>query len=184
MADRYILMKTLLRSNIESKNESTIKSKTDRKKFNILIVDDDRFSGESLRDLIMYRNRHDVTYIDEGMKFINRLNETSFDLIFMDYHTDEIDPSDDDINGAYFTKLARECYSFNAPVYAYTGDNSIEAIQDFKEAKFEGAFIKPVDHTLINSFFDIIETNDMAYRSKLSKLSKLSAKHRNFIYFS
>lgn len=171
MTDRYILTKTPKRTKI------------DRKKFNVLIVDDDISSGESLRDLISCRD-HTVTYIDEGMKFINRLSEETFDIIFMDYHTDEIDPSDPTINGAYFTKLARECYNFDAPVYAYTGDNSFEAIQDFKDNKFKGVFVKPVDYALINSFFECIETTGDTLNTLNKSLSRLAMKHRNFIYFS
>lgn len=204
----------------------------------VLIVDDDKDSGESLRDIIKYRG-HDVTLLDEGMKFVNRMNEEEFDIIFMDYHTNDFpehikpnklnksdkeselydsDNSSDSrnsdkesdnanqiresITGTYVTKLARECYDFETPVYAYTGDNSNEAIEDFKNSHFKGVFVKPVDSLLINTFFEIIEKetinredNDNITKSKSlinlsnlskstnSKLHRLSTKNKHFIFF-
>lgn len=214
----------------------------------ILIVDDDKNSGESLRDIIRYRG-HDVTLLDEGMKFVNRMNEERFDLILMDYHTNEIpdldqmldgdrqedtdkktssrshnkrnismtgdddsdvedesdtesddsmgnqisDPNEsehDEITGTYVTNLARECYGFDTPVFAYTGDNSSDAIQDFQDSNFKGVLVKPVDVLLINSFFDIIEHERESTKSLTtfspstnSKLRKLAMKNSNFIFF-
>jgi CheY-like chemotaxis protein len=195
----------------------------------ILIVDDDKNSGESLRDIIRYRG-HSVTLLDEGMKFVNRMNEEEFDLIFMDYHTNEINPDareadrtismmgDDDsdmvddedtcsesreadsevsdgsekeeITGTYVTKLARECYNFDTPVFAYTGDSSSEAIQDFQDSNFKGVFVKPVDAQLINSFFEIMEREYDQHDSLTTftgaantKLRRLAMKNNNFIFF-
>jgi CheY-like chemotaxis protein len=185
----------------------------------VLIVDDDKNSGESLRDIIKYRG-HDVTLLDEGMKFVNRMNEEKFDIIFMDYHTNDFPESDklneynkysnsndsdksnkiqENITGTYVTKLARECYNFETPVYAYTGDNSTEVIEDFKNSNFKGIFVKPVDSSLINTFFEIIEKDiiiednekDEEMHNSLitlstdtnTKLRKLSIKNKNFIFF-
>lgn len=213
--------------------------------FRVLIVDDDKNSGESLRDIIEFRGHH-ITLLDEGMKFINRINEESFDVIFMDYHTNEISnveqyndldslhsinyqnkgslqidskisimgsknsdficnedmdtnyldssndalDEDEEITGTYITKLAHECYDFNSPIFAYTGDSSSEAIQDFQDSNFKGVFIKPVDAQLINSFFEIMErekddteTLTSFSNSTNSKLQRLAMKNNNFIFF-
>lgn len=216
----------------------------------VLIVDDDKNSGESLRDIIQYRNHH-VTLLDEGMKFVNRMNEETFDIIFMDYHTNEIpntdqdqvsddydnsispsesvimadrvismmgsddsdvvddedtesdysdhsvvsleggeDDDEEEITGTYITKLARECYDFDSPVFAYTGDSSSEAIQDFQDSHFKGVFVKPVDVHLINSFFEVMEREKDESESITSfsattnsKLRRLAMKNNNFIFF-
>ena len=83
-------------SNIYIKNsavdDSTTSYRCNGGGLNVVIVDDDKNSGESLKDVIKYRG-HNVTLIDEGMKFINRISNNSekIDIIFMDYHTNEID---------------------------------------------------------------------------------------------
>lgn len=193
----------------------------------VLIVDDDKGSGESLRDIVQYRG-HNVTLLDEGMKFVNRMNEENFDIIFMDYHTNDIENIDDDfdtnsiesndsndthlnisnnlcgasddsqdvlsdkdeITGTYVSKLAHECYDFNTPIFAYTGDSSEEALKDFQESNFKGVFIKPVDAQLINSFFEIIErekeeTNTLMEFSaaSIAKMRRLAMKNNCFIFF-
>ena len=181
----------------------------------ILIVDDDKNSGESLKSMIQYRG-HDVTLLDEGMKFVNRMNEETFDIIFMDYHTNElnnnsnvnnkdsvpnysmnsnesidgISESDDEITGTYISKLAHECYDFTTPIFAYTGDNSTNAIKDFQVSNFNGVFVKPVDINLINSFLEIMEIERNENKDILnighitnSKLKRLSMKYNNFMYF-
>jgi CheY-like chemotaxis protein len=150
------------------------KRENDNKKLNILIVDDDINSGESLRDLIKIRG-HDVVLIDEGMKCINRCYENTFDIIFMDYHIN--DPVDN-MNGNEITKLIRECFDINTSIYAYTGDNSNKALEEFKNNKLNGVFIKPVSPMLINEFFEIIEL-----KYNISKLSKLARKNKSFIVF-
>lgn len=225
----------------------------------VLIVDDDKNSGESLRDIIKYRG-HDVTLLDEGMKFVNRIGGSAtsdtFDIIFMDYHTNEIDrefdestgsvrssssesigsvksacslsklssssnsisssnrkiciadsdsednievtqqhtdyEESDEITGTYITRLAHDCFDIQIPMFGYTGDNSNRAIQDFKDSKFKGVFIKPVSASLINSFFEIIEaekrnqksdSTDIFSRTTTMALRKLSMKNKNIVIF-
>lgn len=231
-------------------DDSASTCKDSQTKLRILIVDDDKNSGESLRDLVSYRG-HNVTLLDEGMKFVNRMNEEQFDLIFMDYHTNDLhdldldlvsdeedvspkadrtinmmgysessdDESDseedegdeggegskvghngedntdgihrtgnykDEITGTYVANLARECYGMDIPIFAYTGDNSTEAIDDFKASDFKGVFVKPVNPALINDFFDIIEKEaDIKVISSggNSKLRRLGIRSKNFIFF-
>lgn len=221
-------------SNVQNINNGDSASicKDTQTQLKILIVDDDKSSGESLRDIVIYRG-HTVTLLDEGMKFVNRMNEEKFDLIFMDYHTndlydldeelgkesddneshdshekyvsrrkidlmgasdssessgDELDESETvtEITGTYVANLARECYGLDAPIFAYTGDNSAEALKDFQEAKFKGVFVKPVEPFLINGFFDVIEKEKELTSMSTSanaKLRRLSVKSKNFIFF-
>ena len=251
---------TLIKSNSRSMNtDDSIASYKNRIGcLKVLIVDDDKNSGESLRDIIKYRG-HDVTLLDEGMKFVNRIggSDTSdtFDIIFMDYHTNEIEhdiehdeagsvssnsssssssaksaksaksarpnrkiclaesesdtesdtdgsitvghrssehAESDEITGTYITRLAHDCFDIQIPMFGYTGDSSNSALQDFKDSKFKGVFIKPVSASLINSFFEIIEAekrnqvsdkSNKFSRSTTMALRKLSMKNKNIVIF-
>lgn len=146
-------------------------------KLDILIVDDDEFPRESLKDIIKMRE-HNVTTLDEGLKCINRCSERKFDIIFMDYHIKDMN-DEDELNGADVTKLVKECFGNDTMVYAYTGDNSTEAIKTFKKNNFQGAFIKPVRPELIHEFLKIVEKDP----HNKSQLSKLALKNKNFMYF-
>jgi CheY-like chemotaxis protein len=142
---------------------------------NILIVDDDEYSRESLKDIIEMRD-HKVTVLDEGMKCVNRCSENTYDLIFMDYHINDLDG---EINGTDVVQMVREYFDINTPVYAYTGDNSLKAITDFKNNNMKGAFIKPVDPRLMCDFLKIIEKSI----NDLRQLPKLARRHKNFMFF-
>ena len=222
MSDHTI--KVINSSNMEE-DDSISQYKEQREVIRVLIVDDDKSSGEALKTIIGYRG-HEVTLLDEGMKFVNRMNEEEFDIIFMDYHTNEFsedhknevmgndneirnihiladsneysesdsihgeDDYDEDVTGTYVTKLAKECYDFDTPVFAYTGDDSVEAQDDFKESGFKGALIKPINMTLINDFFEILEKELEKNNSLVgidinsrTKLRKLAMKNKNFIFF-
>lgn len=143
---------------------------------NVLIVDDDDGARESLKELIESRG-HNVTSIDEGMKCVNRCYDNKFDIIFMDYHIDDIGCK---INGIDVVKLVRDCFDMNPLIYAYTGDNTARVIDNFKNNNINGAFIKPIDHTLINEFLFIVEQ----YNDNPSLLSRLAMKKKNFMYFN
>ena len=145
------------------------------KKLNILIVDDDENSRESLRYILSSKG-HNITTLDEGMKCVNRCSNIKFDLIFMDYHINDLDGT---ITGTDITKMVKECFEIDTPIYAYTGDNSRDAINDFKRNNMKGAFIKPVDPLLIYNFLQINEkdNNNNIY------LPRLARKNKNFMYF-
>jgi len=64
-------------------------------------------------------------------------------------------------------------------IYAYTGDNTSKAIEEFKMNKMKGAFIKPVEPSLIAEFFKIAEIN----LDDSVQFRRLSIKKKNFIYF-
>jgi CheY-like chemotaxis protein len=148
------------------------------KKLNILIVDDDKNSRESLRDILVIRG-HNVITLDEGMKCINRCSDNHFDIIFMDYHINEIESDVGELTGTDIIRLLKDCYNQDSIMYAYTGDNSQEAIKDFKDTEITGMFIKPVDMNLINDFLRIIDNNINDH----ANLRKLAIKNKNFIYF-
>jgi len=148
------------------------------KKLNILIVDDDTYSRESLQDIIKTRG-HNVTALDEGMKCINRCSNQNYDIIFMDYHMDTLGEDLGEIDGATITNMLNECFEKDYIIYAYTGDNSAEAIKHFKDNNMKGVFVKPVEPSLIIDFLKIMESNTESNRM----LTRLSMKNKNFMYF-
>lgn len=151
----------------------------EQRKLNILIVDDDENSRESLKDIITGRG-HNVQALDEGMKCVNRCSECTFDMIFMDYHINELEGDmNNELYGTDVTQMVRECFDIDTIIYAYTGDNSMNAVNDFKKNNMKGAFIKPVTPGLMNEFFTIVEKN----MDDVTQLSKLSLKRKNFMYF-
>lgn len=152
--------------------------KDSTKKLNILIVDDDKSSRESLRDMLKTRG-HDITTIDEGMKCVNRCADNKYDIIFMDYHMDDLGDELGEIDGTTVTQIVRECFDAECVVYAYTGDNSLDAVKQFKENNFKGAFIKPVEPSLISEFLKIIEKN----MDDQVQLSRLSMRRKSFMFF-
>lgn len=162
--------------NIKKKDHNS-KYKEKSKKLKILIVDDDENARESLKDLIELRG-HKVSVLDEGLKCVNRCSENNFDIIFMDYHINDLDG---EVNGTVIAHMINDYLDVNTIMYAYTGDNSTQAIKDFKKNKLNGAFIKPVNPELMFDFLRIIEkSSDLD--DKL-KLMKLSLKNKNFMYF-
>ena len=150
--------------------------KPSKRKLNILIVDDDEQSRYSMRDIIETRG-HNVVTLDEGMKCVNRCSESTFDIIFMDYHINDLDG---ELDGTDVIRMVRECFNVESIMYAYTGDNSMNAINIFKNNNMKGAFIKPVSPELINEFLSITENNI----DDSVQLSKLSMKRKNFMYFT
>lgn len=146
------------------------------KRLNILIVDDDENSRESLKYILSSRG-HSVTTLDEGMKCVNRCSSNKYDIIFMDYHINDLDGT---ISGTDISTMVKECFDIDTPIYAYTGDNSRGAIDDFKRNNMKGAFIKPVDPSLIYNFLQINENK----QSTNIYLPRLARKNKNFIYFN
>lgn len=151
------------------------------KKLNILVVDDEKDSRESITDIIKLRG-HNVISLDEGMKCVNRCHKNKYDLILMDYHINDIDGSIGELTGADIIRTLRECFDIDSKIYAYTGDNTNKTIDDLKSANFNGALIKPINPKIIGEFLKILETTNN--QNDIGKtLRNLSIKSKNFIYF-
>lgn len=146
----------------------------DNIKLNILIVDDDEHSRESLRYILSIAG-HNITTLDEGMKCLNRCSTNRFDLIFMDYHINDLDG---EITGSDISKMIKEYFEIDTPIYAYTGDNSLQAINEFKKNNMTGAFIKPVEPSLIHNFL-----KQVSIKKYNTQLPILARKNKNFLYF-
>lgn len=123
-----------------------------KKKLNILIVDDDNNSSELFKEYLTIRG-HNVYTLDEGVKCISSCMKNKYDIIFLDYHIGDID-------GVELADCLIDVLKTESLIYAYTGDNSIDAIKKFKEIGMNGVIIKPINLTEINNIIiDIEEKN-------------------------
>ena len=59
------------------------------KTLSILIVDDDELSSSYFKKILELRG-HIVTTLNEGIRCVSKINQNKYDLIFMDYHIDDI----------------------------------------------------------------------------------------------
>ena len=104
-----------------------------KKKLNILIVDDDINSLTLFKEILELRG-HNVIALDEGMKCISKCINSTFDIIFVDYHIGDID-------GVELTDCLKDVLHTESIIFAYTGDNSKTAIERFKNIGMKGAII-------------------------------------------
>ena len=130
--------------------QTTTRNQYDRKKtLDILIVDDDKSALKYFEKILQLRG-HNVTIIDEGIRCVSKCLDNHYDIIFMDYHID-------DITGDELTSIIKDDYSNNSKVFAYTGDKSKNAIESFKHSGMIGAMIKPVNIELFGEIMYILE---------------------------
>jgi CheY-like chemotaxis protein len=128
-----------------------------KKKLDILIVDDDTNSSELFKELLSLRG-HNVSSIDEGVKCISNCMKNKYDIIFLDYHIGDID-------GVELADCLKDVLKSEALIYAYTGDNSPEAIKKFKEIGMNGAIIKPINIKTINNILIDIEQHNISVKN-------------------
>jgi len=110
--------------------------KNKKKIYNILIVDDDNETAQNFKLILSFRG-HNVYVVNDGLKCITQCKEKIFDIIFLDYHMEELD-------GAQVAQLVKDDKK-RTLIFAYTGDSSTKAINEFKEAGMNGAIVKPID---------------------------------------
>jgi len=106
------------------------------KKFNILIVDDDKISAELFQDFLALRG-HNVSSANEGVKCISQCLKNNYDIIFLDYHIG-------DINGVELADCLKSALNVKSKIYAYTGDDSPDSMKKFREIGMNGVVIKPL----------------------------------------
>jgi CheY-like chemotaxis protein len=91
--------------------------------------------------------------------------KNKYDIIFLDYHIGDID-------GVELADCLKDVLKSNALIYAYTGDNSPEAIKRFQEIGMNGAIIKPINIKTINNILIDIEQQNITIK-----------KNNNYVYF-
>lgn len=113
----------------------------------VLVVDDTEINLMIVEDLLEPLEMTVDTAIS-GKDAIELVKKNTYHAIFMDYMMPELD-------GAQTTKQIRSlaseyAYCENLPIIALSGDNSEEAIQQFKDAGMNDFAVKPVDPIRLN----------------------------------
>jgi len=148
---------------------TSAKSQIIRKVLSILIVDDDLDIADNLRKLLELRG-HNVVVVDDGMRCITHCKdkERHYDIVFMDYHMDGLD-------GAQVADIVKSD-THKTLIFAYTGDNSQRAINDFKQVGMDGAIIKPIDIKCIELLMSKLEQCTVLDNCTIKYLHKQSSK--------
>jgi CheY-like chemotaxis protein len=118
-----------------------------KKKLQVLIVDDDINVANLLKEYIELRG-HIVTIVDEGVRSITLCSDNKYDIVLLDYHLKGID-------GVEVANIISDYIHEKTLLFAFTGDNSKQAINKFQINNMDGVIIKPVDIAAI----DILLTN-------------------------
>lgn len=139
-----------------------------KSKLHILIVDDDANSSELFKSIIEMRG-HRVDILNEGIRCINLIQHNTYDVIFMDYHIADID-------GVQLTECIRDILKVKSLIFAYTGDDSDDAVNLFKLNGMNGAIIKPLNLNMINQLMSSIENGNSDKSNIVHKLTKLNSK--------
>lgn len=126
-----------------------------KKKINVLIVDDDELSTELFKEYLLICG-HNVLSLNEGVKCISSCMKNNFDIIFLDYHIGDID-------GIELADCLKDVLKTKSKIYAYTGDNNPESIKKFKDIGINGVLIKPIDLNKINNIIINFENNKNTY---------------------
>lgn len=142
-----------------------------RKTFDILIVDDDLEVADNFKQILELRG-HRVTVVDDGLRCITHCldSEKHYDIVFMDYHMEGLD-------GARVTEIVKYDSNKNKTlIFAYTGDNSIKAIDDFKQVGMDGAIIKPVSIKNLELLLDKLELSLVLDTEVVKSIDKKTAR--------
>lgn len=149
------------------------KNHLQRKSYNILIVDDDVDVARTLKTLLELRGHH-ITIVDDGLRCIThcRDRERHYDIVFMDYHMEGLDGAE----VAEIVKSGDALHDKKTLIFAYTGDNSQDALTEFKQAGMDGAIIKPVDIASIELLMGRLEQSCLLDSSTISTLRRRSSR--------
>jgi len=153
----------------------TEKNQLRRKIFNILIVDDDVDVAENLQKLLELRG-HNITIVDDGLRCITHCKDKDkyYDIIFLDYHMDGLD-------GAEVADIVKQDGK-KTLIFAYTGDSSQRALNDFKEVGMDAVIIKPIDIKSIDLLMTKLEQTQILNSSVIKNITKKSS--RSILFFS
>ena len=150
------------------------KLKHPRRQFQILIVDDDIGIAETFGEILKQRG-HNITIAHKGTSCINKCLNSNYDIIFLDFHLT-------DINGTDITDMLKNSCNNNSIIFAFTGDDSISAINQFKNIGMTGAIIKPIDLPLINNFMNSLELRNSVDTRVVSNIPDPKYKKQLFVF--
>lgn len=145
-----------------------------RQQFKILIVDDDQMLAESFAEILKIRG-HNITVANEGVSCVSKCQNSEYDIIFMDFHMD-------DINGVDVTDVIKNVCRNNSIIFAFTGDDSQMALTKFKNIGMDGAIIKPFDIDTINKLMNSLELRTTIDKRVINAIKELKTRKDLFIF--
>lgn len=151
-----------------------LKKQNINKQFKILIVDDDTNTAESFGEILQERG-HNITVANESVSCIGKCQNHHYDIIFMDFHLNDID-------GVDTTDLIKNIYCNKSLIFAFTGDDSHCALSKFKNIGMDGAIIKPLNIDLINKFMNTLELRHDIDKHVIKNIKDLKMKKQLFIF--
>lgn len=155
-------------------NFSVTKTKQSNQCFSILIVDDDKIVSNIFGEILSNRG-HNVIIVHDCASCINKCQNTNFDIIFMDFHMDNI-------NGVDMTDLLKNVCNNKSIIFALTGDDSKKAINQFKNIGMNGAIIKPLNIDLINKLMNSLEIKKEFNKKIIKTLTTASNNKQLFLF--
>lgn len=161
-------------SSMSYESINKLKSGNTRHQFNILIVDDDESSAEIFGEILSGRG-HNITITNEGTLCISKCQMCSYDIIFMDFHLD-------DMNGVDITDLLKNVCSVKSLIFAVTGDDNVETMKLCKNIGMNGAIIKPLDIDLINKFMNSLELRNKPDVRIIKNMKDVKFKKQLFVF--
>jgi CheY-like chemotaxis protein len=126
-----------------------VKNIENKKLYNILIVDDDDDMADMFKNMLTDRG-HNVTITNEAITCINKCQNSHYDIIFMDFHMNNL-------NGVELTDLIKDACNNTSLIFAFTGDDSNDALSQFKQIGMSGAIIKPIDPNIVCRLMNSLE---------------------------
>jgi CheY-like chemotaxis protein len=151
-----------------------LKKSIEKHQFKILIVDDDIEVAKTFCEILQERG-HSVTIANEGISCISKCQNSCYDIIFMDYHLH-------DISGIDTTDLIKNNCSVKSIIFAFTGDDSTNALSKFKNIGMSGALIKPLDIDLINKLMTSLEIRNNVDTRVIKNIRDLKLKKQLFVF--
>lgn len=151
-----------------------LKNQNYKQQFKILIVDDDNDIAETFGEILESRG-HNVTVINEGISCVGKCQIYHYDIIFMDFHMDKI-------NGVDVTDLVKNICNNKSLIFAFTGDDSNDALKKFENIGMDGAIIKPLDIDLINKLMNSLELRNSIDKRILKCIKNIRSKRQLFVF--
>lgn len=135
---------------------------TKTKKYEILIIDDDRQFREDLKFFL--KGNYRVTSAREGRAGIALMEEKSFDLVILDLNMPSYYANEDEREGLEVLKLIKLKWGLeggaNIPVIMLTRDDSPESRRRCLRNRADGFFAKPPDMEILKQRINELLTNN------------------------
>ena len=120
-----------------------------RREYKILIVDDDVNMAEMLKDFLFQRG-HRVSVVNESITCIGKCQNNFYDIIFVDFYMKNL-------NGVELVDIIKNACQNKSLIFAFTGNDSSDALSQFKNVGMNGAIIKPINIDILEKFMNSLE---------------------------